>query len=452
LNGSPNAEASGEAGNIGDRSPTPPGQHERPGADTKRKYKRHPKPDKNAPERPPSAYVIFSNRIREEVRAENLSFTDIAKLVGDRWQKLSPEDKEPFESKANEAKEIFHAELTRYKKTDSYKEYMQYIGDFKAKHASTSSDVKRAKLERDSDGGIGPSRSHETMAQMRPNIALAHTRDISVGSGSSSSYPSSLASPMRATIGQSPSTLAYSVSTTISHTSALSLSDSPPLRPHGRESRIAAVLPVQTSQSPGAYQVWADLPENHPRTGRLSQHFLPNGPISPTADLTPANRASTAVPLPSLHHHSSVSSVDQSDSSGASNALPVTPADEPWPPPPADNKAKTSEWPRTQKSLLASGNTNNHSTSFAPLPSLQHIDGVPDISRDPFQRTLPFPSVSSPHDYKTSFRALPRLQTPRPPSESSGSPGDTRDELKSPVDNSEQDAANALAVLAFTRR
>jgi hypothetical protein len=27
----------------------------------KRKYRRHPKPDENAPERPPSAYVLFSN-------------------------------------------------------------------------------------------------------------------------------------------------------------------------------------------------------------------------------------------------------------------------------------------------------------------------------------------------------------------------------------------------------
>jgi HMG (high mobility group) box len=453
LNGSPSGEASGEAGNIGDRSPTPPGQHERAGADTKRKYKRHPKPDKNAPERPPSAYVIFSNKIREEIRAENLSFTDIAKLVGDRWQKLTPEEKEPFESKANEAKEIFHAQLTQYKKTDSYKEYMQYIADFKVKHAATSSDVKRAKLERDADVGPGPSRSHETMAQLRPNVTLAHARDISVGSGSSASYPSNLPSPMRASIGQSPSILAYSMSTNVSQSSALSSSDSPPLRPHGCESRIAAVLPVHTSQSPGTYQVWADLPENHPRTGRLSQHFLPNGLISPTADLNSANRGTAAVPLPSLHHHSSVSSVEQSDSSGASNALPVTPADEPWRHPPADDKAKASEWPRIQKSLLTSGNNNNkHSTAFAPLPSLPHIDRVPDISRDPFQRTLPFPSVSSPHDYKTSFRALPRLQTPRPPSESSGSPSDLRDELKSPADISEHDAANALAVLAFTRR
>jgi len=32
------------------------------GGSTKRKYRRHPKPDEHAPERPPSAYVIFSNR------------------------------------------------------------------------------------------------------------------------------------------------------------------------------------------------------------------------------------------------------------------------------------------------------------------------------------------------------------------------------------------------------
>ena len=73
----------------------------------KRKYRRHPKPDENAPERPPSAYVIFSNKVREEVKEQNLSFTKIAKLVGDRWQKLDPAGKEPYEAQANAAKERY---------------------------------------------------------------------------------------------------------------------------------------------------------------------------------------------------------------------------------------------------------------------------------------------------------------------------------------------------------
>lgn len=71
----------------------------------KRKYRRHPKPDENAPEKPPSAYVLFSNKIREEVKSENLSFTEIARLVGERWQKLDPAQKDRFESHASALKE-----------------------------------------------------------------------------------------------------------------------------------------------------------------------------------------------------------------------------------------------------------------------------------------------------------------------------------------------------------
>jgi hypothetical protein len=46
------------------------------------------------PTRPPSAYVIFSNKIREELRGRNFSFTEIAKLIGENWRNLSPAEKE----------------------------------------------------------------------------------------------------------------------------------------------------------------------------------------------------------------------------------------------------------------------------------------------------------------------------------------------------------------------
>lgn len=118
----------------------------------KRKYRRHPKPDENAPERPPSAYVIFSNKMREELKGRNLSFTEIAKLVGENWQNLSPAEKEPYEQQAFSAKEKYNNELTEYKRTDSYKEYSLYLADFKARHstaqqASESEAAKRPKLE-----------------------------------------------------------------------------------------------------------------------------------------------------------------------------------------------------------------------------------------------------------------------------------------------------------------
>ncbi|KAG0651006.1 Nucleosome chromatin assembly factor group D 13 [Hyphodiscus hymeniophilus] len=118
----------------------------------KRKYRRHPKPDEDAPERPPSAYVIFSNKMREELKGRNLSFTEIAKLVGENWQNLSSAEKEPYEQQAFSAKERHNNELAEYKKTNEYKVYSQYLADFKARQSSqqqvsTSEATKRPKLE-----------------------------------------------------------------------------------------------------------------------------------------------------------------------------------------------------------------------------------------------------------------------------------------------------------------
>ncbi|KAF5584142.1 uncharacterized protein FSUBG_12889 [Fusarium subglutinans] len=101
----------------------------------KRKYRRHPKPDENAPERPPSAYVLFSNKMREDLKSQNLTFTEIAKLVGENWQNLNASEKEAYESQANADKEKYHRDLMEYKKTADYRKYMQYLHEFKEKQA-----------------------------------------------------------------------------------------------------------------------------------------------------------------------------------------------------------------------------------------------------------------------------------------------------------------------------
>ncbi|RBR03571.1 uncharacterized protein FIESC28_11742 [Fusarium coffeatum] len=115
----------------------------------KRKYRRHPKPDENAPERPPSAYVLFSNKMREDLRSQNLTFTEIAKLVGENWQNLNANEKEAYESQANADKEKYHRDLMEYKKTADYRKYMQYLHEFKEKQAKrTQADSsKRTKLD-----------------------------------------------------------------------------------------------------------------------------------------------------------------------------------------------------------------------------------------------------------------------------------------------------------------
>lgn len=64
-----------------------------------------------------------------------MSFTEIAKTVGEKWQMLLPEEKEPFEKEAMALKETYFTEMARYKQTENYQEYGRYLADFKAKNA-----------------------------------------------------------------------------------------------------------------------------------------------------------------------------------------------------------------------------------------------------------------------------------------------------------------------------
>lgn len=63
-----------------------------------------------------------------------MSFTEIAKLVGESWQHLEPSEREPYEGQAAAAKDRYNAELATYKKTPEYRAYLEYLADFKAKH------------------------------------------------------------------------------------------------------------------------------------------------------------------------------------------------------------------------------------------------------------------------------------------------------------------------------
>ncbi|KAK5624615.1 hypothetical protein RRF57_000331 [Xylaria bambusicola] len=52
--------------------------------------------------------AAVSLQMREDLKGQNLTFTEIAKLVGENWQNLGRAEKEPFEKQANEAKEKYN--------------------------------------------------------------------------------------------------------------------------------------------------------------------------------------------------------------------------------------------------------------------------------------------------------------------------------------------------------
>ena len=74
--------------------------------------------------------------VRETLKGQELSFTEIAKVVGERWQVLPAEAREAYERQANSAKERYYTMLAEYKKTPQYEAYQKYLEDFKAKHAA----------------------------------------------------------------------------------------------------------------------------------------------------------------------------------------------------------------------------------------------------------------------------------------------------------------------------
>jgi non-histone chromosomal protein 6 len=49
-----------------------------------------------------SAYMVYANEQRERVREENpdLTLGRVGKLMGDRWQAMSVEERAPYEAKA----------------------------------------------------------------------------------------------------------------------------------------------------------------------------------------------------------------------------------------------------------------------------------------------------------------------------------------------------------------
>lgn len=60
-----------------------------------RKFKKPQNKDPNAPKRPNTAYILFSNEIRAETKADNphANQKEIVTLIGKKWKELSREQK-----------------------------------------------------------------------------------------------------------------------------------------------------------------------------------------------------------------------------------------------------------------------------------------------------------------------------------------------------------------------
>jgi hypothetical protein len=419
-------------------------------SDAKRKYRRHPKPDDHAPERPPSAYVIFSNRIREEIRGDNFSFTVIAKLVGDRWQKLEPSEKEPYESQAAAAKEHYNIQLSAYKKTDAYKEYMQYLADFKAKHAGQA-EGKRPKLDKESSAGSLSAKSGEMI-----DINPGHRRVGSIGSMSSTGYPSSFASPAGLSLAFTAASAGNQVLGMRKPASTSPHTESPPSHlPVGPKLRTA--ISTQSSTSDDSWVSRADQADGVPRTGKLSivtappvYHALSSFPppemsSSDENAWQPSRRTYQPAYRDAIPPLSAELATYQQYRPPLAGAVPSMVADERW------RKALPEVTSRQIPDLPRPFHPIGQPFGTSQLPPLAGPERWSDTQHDHSQRTLPPPrQLPSPREQARGLPSLSRAMT-TPGHSGAGTPTSEAGGSDTPhLDRSESDAITTLVGLAST--
>jgi len=82
-----------------------------------KRKKREKKPkDPNAPKAPPSAYILFQNDIRNDVRKKNpdIQYRELMSLISQQWNALPVEKKQPFFDRVTAAKQTHEEELAKY--------------------------------------------------------------------------------------------------------------------------------------------------------------------------------------------------------------------------------------------------------------------------------------------------------------------------------------------------
>ena len=104
------------------------------GSLSKRRYRRHPRPDPHAPKRPKTAYVMFADHLRADPIICSQSFVEISRMVGTRWQSLPREEKYVWDIRAAQALQVYTQEMEEYRKTDAFREHQRYLDEFRRKH------------------------------------------------------------------------------------------------------------------------------------------------------------------------------------------------------------------------------------------------------------------------------------------------------------------------------
>jgi hypothetical protein len=107
----------------------------------KRRYRHRQPKDPHAPRKPGSDYVLFGKFLRQDPDVSKLPFVDISKLVGERWQRLSPEERAAWTSTAAQQKRRYRMELAEYQQSEDYRDHQDRLRMTKLEKSTPSNEV-----------------------------------------------------------------------------------------------------------------------------------------------------------------------------------------------------------------------------------------------------------------------------------------------------------------------
>jgi len=116
---------------------------------TKPRKSKAPK-DVNAPKKNLSAYFIFTNKRRGELREQHpdKKLTQLTTLMAAEWKSMDPATKKAYQDQADADKENYNTSMAEYKKTENYAMYQAKLSGWKTEQKLTA-DKKAAKKPKD---------------------------------------------------------------------------------------------------------------------------------------------------------------------------------------------------------------------------------------------------------------------------------------------------------------
>jgi hypothetical protein len=145
----------------------------------KRKYRRRRPKDPLAPRFPRSDYVLFGNLLRQDPNVSKLPFVEISRLVGEKWQALSPEERTGWTSAAAEQKSKYNAELAEYQQTEAYQKYQDLLHTKELQKGILGDGTSRKEALENTESILSRYR-RQTLGSLSTESSIDHSKDSSI--------------------------------------------------------------------------------------------------------------------------------------------------------------------------------------------------------------------------------------------------------------------------------